>query len=92
MSKREKLRLKLKNNPKGRTKQEIITLLGHYGFVLDHVTGSHHVFVLALWGQTHRIVVPIHGQNVKPVYVKLVLEKIEEIFPSTADEEAGNDE
>jgi predicted RNA binding protein YcfA (HicA-like mRNA interferase family) len=82
MSKRDKLRRKLRNNPKSRTKQEIETLLGQFGFVLDRVSGSHHVFILRLGDATHRIVVPIHAQTVKSVYVKQVIEKIDELFPT----------
>jgi predicted RNA binding protein YcfA (HicA-like mRNA interferase family) len=75
MSKRDKLRRKLRNNPRGRTKQEVETLLGQFGFVLDRVSGSHHVFILKIGDTRHRIVAPIHGQKVKAVSVKQVIEK-----------------
>ncbi len=91
MSKRDKLRRKLRNNPKGRTKREIETLLGQLGFVLDRVSGSHHVFILRDGDTVHRIVVPIHGQRIKPVYVKQVIEKIDEIFPIEEGEESSED-
>jgi predicted RNA binding protein YcfA (HicA-like mRNA interferase family) len=81
MSKRDKLRRKLRNHPKGRTRQEVETLLGHFGFVLDRVSGSHHVFVLHHGDTVHRIVVPIHAQQVKTVYIRQMLEKIDELFP-----------
>jgi len=93
MSKRDKLRRKLRNNPKGRTKQEIETLLINFGFSLDRVSGSHHVFIW--WdGKTHqRIVVPIHGQRVKPVYVKQIVERIDELFPpEDSDDDLKEDE
>jgi hypothetical protein len=38
MSKRGKLRQKLRNNPKNATKQDVETLLLSYGFVLDRVS------------------------------------------------------
>lgn len=88
MSKREKLRRKLRNNPKGRTKHDIETLLGHFGFVLDRVSGSHHIFIFVDGDVVVRIVIPIHVQQVKSVYVKQVLEKIDEVFPP--DEETSN--
>jgi predicted RNA binding protein YcfA (HicA-like mRNA interferase family) len=92
MSKREKLRLKLRNNPKGRTKQEIETLFRQFGFVLDRVSGSHHVFVFYDGETTHRIIVPIHGQQVKSVYVRQVIEKIDELFPVEVQAEDEDDE
>lgn len=67
MMKRDKLRRKLRNNPKGRTKQEIETMLGHFGFSLDRVSGSHHIFMLRDDEIVQRITVPIHGQKVKTV-------------------------
>lgn len=92
MSKRDKLRRKLRNNPKGRTKQDIETLLAQFGFILDRVSGSHHVFLLRTGEAVHRIVVPIHGQKVKPVYVKQVVQKLDELFPVEDREEVENDE
>jgi predicted RNA binding protein YcfA (HicA-like mRNA interferase family) len=95
MSKRGKLRRKLRNNPQGRTKREIETLLGYFGFSLDRVSGSHHVFILRDGEIIHRLVVPIHRQQVKSIYVKQILEKIDELFPPEEDEEgseAGDDE
>jgi predicted RNA binding protein YcfA (HicA-like mRNA interferase family) len=95
MSKRDKLRRKLRQNPKGRTKQEIETLLGHFGFTLDRVSGSHHNFVVRIGDTTHRLTVPIHGQTVKTTYVKQVIEKIDELFPledADPNPEDGQDE
>ncbi|MBC7870732.1 MAG: type II toxin-antitoxin system HicA family toxin [Chitinophagaceae bacterium] len=81
MTKRDKLRRKLRNNLKGRTKQEIETLLSHFGFRLDRISGSHHIFIFRDGEIIQRIVVPIHGQKIKPIYVKQVIEKIDELFP-----------
>jgi predicted RNA binding protein YcfA (HicA-like mRNA interferase family) len=44
MSKREKLRERLKNNPTNATFSDIWKLLEQEGFALDRVTGSHHSF------------------------------------------------
>jgi predicted RNA binding protein YcfA (HicA-like mRNA interferase family) len=88
LSKRDKLR----NNPKGRTQHELETLISHFGFVLDHITGSHHVFILEESENTYRIVVPIHKGKVKPFYVKQIAELIDRAFPEeSADEENEDD-
>jgi predicted RNA binding protein YcfA (HicA-like mRNA interferase family) len=69
MSKRDKLRRKLKNNPKSATLQDITTLLGYFGFVLVRIVGSHHVFRYDS-GDTHRnIVIPVHDGNVRGRYI-----------------------
>lgn len=92
MSKRDKLRRKLRNNPKGRTQQELETLVSHFGFVLDHITGSHHVFILEDAESTYRIVIPIHRGRVKPFYVKQVIEMIDKIFPEESIAEENEDD
>ncbi len=94
MSKRDKLRRKLRNNSKGRTRQDIETLLKQFGFILDRVTGSHYIFILIdkANNTVHRVVIPIHGQQVKTVYVKQVIEKLDELFPITETDEGDDDE
>jgi predicted RNA binding protein YcfA (HicA-like mRNA interferase family) len=69
-----KLLERLKNNPKGATFDEIRTLLLQEGFRLDRVTGSHHIFKKS--GIT--FVIPVHQNRVKSVYVKRVIELVEE--------------
>ena len=69
-----KLLQRLKNNPKGATFEEIRTLLLQEGFRLDRVTGSHHIFKKL--GVT--FVIPVHQNRVKSVYVKRVIELVEE--------------
>jgi hypothetical protein len=44
MTKREKLRRKLRNNPAGATIQDVETLLTGFGFTLARVTGSHRIY------------------------------------------------
>ena len=69
-----KLLKRLKNNPRGATFEELRTFLSQEGFKLDRVTGSHHIFKRS--GVT--FVIPIHHNRVKSVYVKRVIELIEE--------------
>ena len=71
---KRKLLERLKNNPKGATFADIRTLLLQEGFHLDRVTGSHHIFKRP--GITFPI--PVHHNRVKSVYVKRVIELIEE--------------
>jgi predicted RNA binding protein YcfA (HicA-like mRNA interferase family) len=42
-------------------------------FVLDRITGSHHIFIKG----DIILVIPVHNNRVKSVYVKRVLELIE---------------
>jgi hypothetical protein len=37
------------------------------------------------------MVVPIHGQRIKPVYVRQVIEKLDEIFPAGEGEDFTED-
>jgi predicted RNA binding protein YcfA (HicA-like mRNA interferase family) len=74
MSKRTKLFEKLKNNPKNVTFAQIEKLLVSEGFILDRISGSHHTFKK---GRTI-FVLPVHKNRVKTVYVKRVIEIIEE--------------
>jgi predicted RNA binding protein YcfA (HicA-like mRNA interferase family) len=69
-----KLLERLKNNPRGATFDDIRTLLSQEGFALDRITGSHHIFKKS--GIT--FVIPVHGNRVKSVYVKRVIELVEE--------------
>lgn len=69
-----KLLDRLKNNPAGATFDDIRSLLLREGFRLDRVSGSHHIFKKS--GIT--FVIPVHGNRVKSVYVKRVIELIEE--------------
>jgi predicted RNA binding protein YcfA (HicA-like mRNA interferase family) len=74
MSKQEKLRARLKNNPNNATFSDIRKLLEQIGFVLDRITGSHHVFIK----DEITFVVPVHNNKVKVIYVKRVIELIEQ--------------
>lgn len=83
MSKREKLRERLKNNPNNATFSEIRKLLKQEGFALDRITGSHHIFTK----DEITFVVPVHNNKVKSVYVKRVIELIEQVEDQTDEEE-----
>lgn len=73
MVKKEKLLEILKNSPNNVTFSEIRKLLELEGFVLDRITGSHHIFKK----DETIFVIPIHNNRVKSVYVKRVIELIE---------------
>lgn len=69
-----KLLDRLKNSPAGVTFDDIRTLLLREGFRLDRVTGSHHVFKKS----DVTFVIPVHSNRVKSVYVKRVVELVEQ--------------
>jgi len=71
---KRKLLERLKNSPAGVTFDDIRTLLFREGFRLDRVTGSHHIFKKS--GVT--FVIPVHANRVKSVYVKRVVELVEQ--------------
>lgn len=74
MSKREKLLDAIKNSPNNVTFAQGRKLLENSGFVLDRIAGSHHVFRR----DDIIIPVPVHKNRVKLVYVKRVIELVEE--------------
>jgi predicted RNA binding protein YcfA (HicA-like mRNA interferase family) len=74
MSKREKLLESLKQSPNNVTFAQIRKLLEQEEFTLERITGSHHVFKKG----SITFVVPVHNNKVKSVYVKRVVEIIEE--------------
>lgn len=93
MSKREKLRHKLRNNPQGATMQEVETLLMQFGFTLARVRGSHHIYEYEAGDVWRQIIVPLHGRKIKRIYVRKVVSVIDELFPEEPDEQEGeNDE
>jgi len=90
MSKREKLRRKLRNNPKGVKFSELETLLQRFEFTLIRVAGSHHIFRHI---ENTKLVIPVHGNAVKPEYVNIVIETLDTLYPEIeSDEEVGDDE
>jgi predicted RNA binding protein YcfA (HicA-like mRNA interferase family) len=57
------------------TFDDIRTLLRREGFHLERVTGSHHIFEKS----GTMFVIPVHANRVKSVYVKRVIELVEEV-------------
>jgi predicted RNA binding protein YcfA (HicA-like mRNA interferase family) len=83
MSKREKLRERLKNNPTDATFSDIRKLLEQEGFVLDRIAGSHHIFVR----DEIILPIPVHNNKVKTVYTKRLIEIIEPAETQQQEEE-----
>jgi predicted RNA binding protein YcfA (HicA-like mRNA interferase family) len=92
MSKRDKLRRKLRNHPKGVKFSEIETLLLGFGFILARVSGSHHVFRYNDKQRKINIIVPVHGNQVKTPYIKEVVEILDEFFPENPTLDRDDDE
>ena len=71
---KQKLLEHLTNNPKNATFDDLRALLFYEGFELERVTGSHHIF------KKGRVTfaIPSHRNKVKEVYVKRVIEIVEE--------------
>lgn len=44
----------------------------HFGYVLDHVSGSHHVF--RNW-TGKKFVVPVHERRIKAIYVRVFIKE-----------------
>ncbi len=74
MTKRNKLLERLKNSPNNVKFTDIRKLLELEGFILDRITGSHHIFQK----DDMVFVIPVHSNRVKSIYVKRVIELIEE--------------
>jgi predicted RNA binding protein YcfA (HicA-like mRNA interferase family) len=73
MPKKDKLLELLKNSPNNVTFRDINKLLELEDFILDRISGSHHIFKK---GELI-LVIPVHNNRVKSVYVSRVLELIE---------------
>ena len=74
MTQKDKLFEKIRNNPKNVRFSDIKKLLADEGFFLERITGSHHIFRK----DDIIFVIPQHKNLVKSVYVKRVIEIIEE--------------
>lgn len=91
MSKREKLRQKIEQNPKNVRFNDLSRLLEFYGFELRRTKGSHHSFVAKIAEQEVLLVVP-YEQPLKAVYVKQALELIKKIEAYLDEVEDDEDE
>ena len=54
---------------------EISRYLKHYGFLLDRVNGSHHIFKNS---EEMSITIPVHNGRIKYYYVKKAVDLIKE--------------
>ena len=75
MTKREKQLQHLRDNPKNVRFEEIDVLLLSLGFTKRHRGTSHVVYTLGF----HRITVPYRKPFIKSIYVKMVLEVLDEL-------------
>lgn len=75
MTKREKQLQHLRDNPKNVRFEEIDALLLGFGFKKRQRGTSHAVYTLGV----HRVTVPHRKPFIKPVYVKMVLEVLDEL-------------
>jgi predicted RNA binding protein YcfA (HicA-like mRNA interferase family) len=78
MTKREKRLQKLRRNPINVSFEELRQALEDAGFVMDHATGSHHVFRLEVKEFVFRITIPF-ARPVKSIYVKQAVALIDEV-------------
>lgn len=85
MTKRRELRRRVAQHPKSVSFAELRRLLEAYGWELDRVRGSHHIF--ARGAQT--LALPHRRPHVLPAYVRTVLALTEGLDTST---EEGNDD
>jgi len=81
MTRREKLRRKLRSQPANATMQDVQSRLERFGFSLARVQGSHHIFEYDDGDQFAQVVVPVHGRKVKKAYVEKVVESLDSLFP-----------
>jgi len=72
----EKIIQKMKNQPNGIMLQEVEKVLKNFGYQKKRTRGSHNIFCNDI-GEAMNI--PVHGKGkIKPIYVKKILDKIEE--------------
>jgi predicted RNA binding protein YcfA (HicA-like mRNA interferase family) len=90
LTKRDKLRRKIRNNPNNVKFTELKTLLAQFGFNEERSRGSHHYFRHESDGDVETISIPVHGNKVKPGYVKRIMDLIDALMPE--DEEEDSDD
>jgi predicted RNA binding protein YcfA (HicA-like mRNA interferase family) len=88
MTKRDKLRRKIRNNPNNVKFSELKTLLAQCGFYEERSRGSHHYFRHESDAEAETISIPVHGNKIKPGYVKRIMEIIDALLPA---EDASTD-
>jgi predicted RNA binding protein YcfA (HicA-like mRNA interferase family) len=87
MTKREKLLKRVRNNPKDVSLQDLGSLLEAFGFELNRIKGSHRIFVGMVAGEEITLAIPSR-HPVKVVYVKRVIEIIDEIAAEATHDES----
>jgi predicted RNA binding protein YcfA (HicA-like mRNA interferase family) len=88
MSRKSKLLERIQRNPNNVEFRDLQRLLELYGFELKRTKGSHHSFAGEVGGEKRLVVIP-YRRPLKSVYVKQVLELVEEI---EADEETDQNQ
>jgi len=78
MGKSDKLLHKIRNNPKNVSFSELEKLLFHYGFEFRRSRGSHHIYSHKK-RKDIRITIPFKRPHVGAIYVKKVIEMIEQM-------------
>jgi predicted RNA binding protein YcfA (HicA-like mRNA interferase family) len=78
MTKREKRLKKLRQNPKNISFDDLKQVLEDYGFILDRVVGSHHIFRAVHGERSWRLTIPMK-HPIKSIYVKQSITAIDEI-------------
>jgi len=81
MTKREKRLERIRQNPSGWTIDELEQIMLDYDIKYLRSKGSHRRYFYVLGGRKKQITVPV-DKPIKPIYVKLVREVIEEIISS----------
>jgi predicted RNA binding protein YcfA (HicA-like mRNA interferase family) len=76
VSKRKKRLQRIRQNPKNVSFDELHQLLIDYGFQLDRIRGSHHIFEYEYADEVLTFTIP-YGNRVKLFYVKEVLRLID---------------
>ena len=75
MTKKIKSFDKIKNNPKDVKFNEIKNILDEHGFVLKRISGSHFIYSK----DEITFVIPSHNNKVKEIYVKRIIELIDNL-------------
>ena len=91
MSKREKLRRRLRQQPADAAMKDVETLLQRFNFVLVRIRGSHHIFEYDDGKRFQQIVVPVHGRSVKKVYVQQAVVILDQLFPPETEDDETED-
>jgi predicted RNA binding protein YcfA (HicA-like mRNA interferase family) len=85
MTRRQKRRQKIAQNPKNVRFEDLRRLLEDYGFELKRTKGSHNSFVGYVGDEKTTIVIPFR-RPLQQVYVEKVLSILDEIEPMESDE------